>query len=77
VESRAVRAVERERVLGLRLGLSLETEQTLFWTDLEIASLERRDLRLSRHARLSRGLCAGHARGSRQRRSFARVTMWT
>jgi len=44
VESRAVRAVERERVLGLRLGLSLETEQTLFWTDLEIASLERRDL---------------------------------
>jgi pilus assembly protein CpaB len=44
VESRAVRASERNRVLGLRLGAALETEQTLFWTDLEIASPERREL---------------------------------
>jgi pilus assembly protein CpaB len=44
VEGRAVRAAERQRVLGLRLGLALETEQTLLWTDLEIASPERREL---------------------------------
>ncbi|HEY3595641.1 MAG TPA: Flp pilus assembly protein CpaB, partial [Polyangiaceae bacterium] len=29
---------------GLRLGLSLETQQSLYWTVLEIASIERREL---------------------------------
>jgi pilus assembly protein CpaB len=43
-EMRAVKSLDRERVLGLRLGTALETEQTLFWTDLEIASPERREL---------------------------------
>jgi pilus assembly protein CpaB len=43
-ESRAVHSSERERVVGLRLGIALETEQTLLWTDLEIASPERREL---------------------------------
>jgi pilus assembly protein CpaB len=43
-ESRAVRASDRDRILGLALGTALETEQMLLWTDLEIAEPERREL---------------------------------
>jgi pilus assembly protein CpaB len=44
VEDRAVKASERAKVIGLRVGNNVQTQETLFWTDLAIASDERRDL---------------------------------
>jgi pilus assembly protein CpaB len=44
VEDRAVKAVEKAKVVGLRLGTRVEANQTLLWTDLAIAADERRDL---------------------------------
>lgn len=44
VEDRAVRASERAKVVGLRVGNKVQAQETLFWTDLAIASDEQRDL---------------------------------
>lgn len=44
VEDRAVKASERAKVIGLRVGNNVQTQETLLWTDLAIASDERRDL---------------------------------
>lgn len=44
VEDRAVKAVEKPKVVGLRVGTKVEANQTLMWTDLAIAADERRDL---------------------------------
>lgn len=44
VEDRAVKAVEKPKVVGLRIGTKVEANQTLMWTDLAIAADERRDL---------------------------------
>lgn len=44
VEDRDVKASERAKVLGLRVGNNVQTQETLLWTDLAIASDERRDL---------------------------------
>lgn len=44
VESRAIRASERRKVVGLRMGNTVQSQQGLLWTDLAIASDERRDL---------------------------------
>ncbi len=44
VEDRAVKAVEKSKVVGLRLGNKVEANQTLMWSDLAIATDERRDL---------------------------------
>ena len=44
VEDRAVKAAERAKVVGLRLGNNVQSQQTLMWTDLAIAADERRDL---------------------------------
>jgi pilus assembly protein CpaB len=44
VEDRAVRATEREKVLGLRLGHSLEKGQAFMWSDFAEPSTETRDL---------------------------------
>lgn len=44
VEDRAVKAVEKPKVVGLRLGTKVEANQTLLWTDMAIATDERRDL---------------------------------
>lgn len=44
VEDRAVKASEKAKILGLRLGTPLQAQQTLMWTDLVIASDEQRDL---------------------------------
>lgn len=44
VESRSVRAVDRAKVLGLRLSGALQSQETLMWTDLAVAGEERRDL---------------------------------
>jgi pilus assembly protein CpaB len=44
VEDRAVKSIERPKVVGLRVGNTLQAQQTLLWTDLAIATDERRDL---------------------------------
>lgn len=44
LEPRAVRETERQKILGLRLGTTLQAGQTLMWTDLVTANEERRDL---------------------------------
>ena len=44
VEDRAVKAIEKPKVVGLRVGTKVEANQTLLWTDLAIAADERRDL---------------------------------
>lgn len=44
VEDRAVRDSERARVIGLRVATPVQAQQTLMWTDLAIASDDRRDL---------------------------------
>ncbi len=44
VEDRAVRESERPKVVGLRVGNKVQAQETLFWTDLAIASDEQRDL---------------------------------
>ncbi len=44
LEPRAIREVEKSKVLGLRLGTTIQAGQTLMWTDLATANEERRDL---------------------------------
>jgi pilus assembly protein CpaB len=44
VEDRAIKDVEKSRVMGLRVGNSVQAGQTLMWTDLATAQEERRDL---------------------------------
>jgi pilus assembly protein CpaB len=44
VEDRAVLAAERGKIIGLRLGHTLQAQQMLMWTDLNIALEERRNL---------------------------------
>lgn len=44
VEDRAVRETERPRVIGLRVSTPVQAQQTLMWTDLAIATDDRRDL---------------------------------
>ena len=44
VEDRAVKRAEKPKVIGLRAGNAMLANQTLMWTDLAIATDERRDL---------------------------------
>lgn len=44
VEDRAVLAKDKNKILGLRVGQTLQAQQTLMWTDLAIAMEERRNL---------------------------------
>jgi pilus assembly protein CpaB len=44
VEDRAVKASEKAKIVGLRVGNTVQPQQTLQWTDLAIATDERRDL---------------------------------
>jgi pilus assembly protein CpaB len=44
VEDRAVREPERPRVVGLRVSTPVRAQETLMWTDLAIATDDRRDL---------------------------------
>jgi pilus assembly protein CpaB len=44
VEDRAVLEKDKAKVVGLRMGHSLETQQSLMWSDLAIAMEERRNL---------------------------------
>lgn len=43
VEDRAIRATDKAKILGLKLGVSLQPQQTLMWTDLLGSGDERRD----------------------------------
>jgi pilus assembly protein CpaB len=44
VEDRAILARDREKIVGLRMGQTVQAQQTLMWTDLSIAMEERRNL---------------------------------
>jgi pilus assembly protein CpaB len=44
VEDRAVKEVEKAKILGLRVGNTVLAQQTLMWTDLVTANEDRRDL---------------------------------
>jgi pilus assembly protein CpaB len=44
VESRAVRATEKARAIGLRVSNRVQPSQTLMWTDMAITADDRRDL---------------------------------
>jgi pilus assembly protein CpaB len=44
VEDRAVKEVEKAKILGLRVGDTVQAQQTLMWTDLVTANEDRRDL---------------------------------
>jgi pilus assembly protein CpaB len=44
VEDRAIKEPEKAKILGLRVGNTVEAQQTLMWTDLVTANEDRRDL---------------------------------
>ncbi len=44
VEDRAIKEVDKPKILGLKVGNSVQAGQTLMWTDLATANEERRDL---------------------------------
>ncbi len=44
VEDRAVKEVEKAKILGLKVGTTIQAQQTMMWTDLVTANEERRDL---------------------------------
>ena len=69
VEDRFVKAVEKSKVVGLKLGAKIEAQQTLLWTDLAIASDERRDL----SALVQSGSRAVTIRADRGEKSYAMI----
>jgi pilus assembly protein CpaB len=69
VEDRFVKAVEKSKVVGLRLGTKIEAQQSLLWTDLAIAADERRDL----SALVQSGSRAVTIRADRGDKSFAMI----
>jgi len=44
VDDRAIREVDKNKILGLRLGTTVKEQQLLMWTDLATGSDERKDL---------------------------------
>jgi pilus assembly protein CpaB len=44
VEDRAIKEMEKAKILGLRVGNTVEAQQTLMWTDLVTANEDRREL---------------------------------
>jgi pilus assembly protein CpaB len=44
LEDRAIKEVDKPKVLGLAVGTTIQAQQTLMWTDLATANEERRDL---------------------------------
>jgi len=44
VEDRAIKEVEKAKILGLRVGNTVQAQQTLMWTDLVTANEDHRDL---------------------------------
>ena len=44
VEDRAIKEVDKSKILGIKVGTTIQAQQTLMWTDLTTANEERRDL---------------------------------
>jgi len=44
VEDRAIKYIDRQKIIGLKVGATLAAQQTLMWSDLAVANDERRDL---------------------------------
>ena len=44
VEDRAIKNIDRQKIIGLKVGNTLAAQQTLQWSDLAVANEERRDL---------------------------------
>lgn len=44
VEDRAIKEIDKPKVLGLAVGTTVSAQQTLMWTDLSTANEDRRDL---------------------------------
>ena len=44
VDDRSIREVDKNKVLGLRLGTTIREQQLLLWTDLATGSDERKEL---------------------------------
>ena len=44
VEDRAIKDVEKAKILGLKVGNPVQAQQTLMWTDLVTSTEERKDL---------------------------------
>ncbi len=44
VEDRSIREADKAKILGLRVGSLVQAQETLLWTDLAVASEDRRDL---------------------------------
>jgi pilus assembly protein CpaB len=44
VEDRAIKYIDRQKIIGLKVGSGLAAQQTLMWSDLAVANDERRDL---------------------------------
>jgi len=69
VEARAVRDEERPRIVGLRMATTLQANQTLMWTDLAIATDDRRDL----SSLVQPGMRAVSVRAANDDKSFALI----
>ena len=44
VEDRAIKNIDRQKIIGLKVGTALVAQQTLQWSDLAVANDARRDL---------------------------------
>lgn len=44
VEDRAIKYIDRQKIIGLKVGNTMAAQQTLLWSDLAVANDERRDL---------------------------------
>ncbi|MCS6899622.1 MAG: Flp pilus assembly protein CpaB [Myxococcales bacterium] len=44
VEDRAIKYIDRQKIIGLKVGNGMAAQQTLMWSDLAVANDERRDL---------------------------------
>ena len=71
VEDRAIKAIDKAKIVGLRVGLGVAAQQTLMWTDLSVASEERRDL----SSLVQAGNRAMSIRASNDDKSFALCEM--
>ncbi len=69
VESRAVRESDRAKVVGLRIATPVQANQSLFWTDLAIATDDRRDL----SSLVQPGMRAVTIRAANDDKSFALI----
>ena len=67
VETRAVREIEKSRIVGLRVATPVQAQQTLLWTDLAITADDKRDL----SSLVQPGMRAVGVRAANDDKSFA------